>query len=119
MSAHIRIGGGWPVQPDFELDTLVTRVPIDLRPQPQPLEPLLVSYPERPLRQGIEGECLVRFDIGVTGLPSNVVADCTSPGFEREAHRAVSRTRFAPKIVDGRAVEQPGVAYPIVFRLSD
>lgn len=84
-----------------------------------PLEPLVVSYPSRQLRDGIEGDCLVRFNVDRVGNPSNVQADCSSLGFEREAHRAVSRARFVPQIENGIAVEQVGVIYPINFRIQE
>ncbi|MEM6900692.1 MAG: TonB family protein [Pseudomonadota bacterium] len=111
--------GSTPHTPEFDLASII--VPTQIRPdrEPIPLEPPVVSYPSRELAQGIEGECLVYFNIDVSGLTSNIQPDCPSAGFTREARRAISRTRFAPRIVDGEAVRQIGVVYPISFRILD
>ncbi|MCI4645428.1 MAG: energy transducer TonB, partial [Hyphomonadaceae bacterium] len=68
--------------------------------------------------RGIEGSCEVRFDVNARGEPFNVEAVCTDSVFRREAERAVSRVRFAPKIVRGQALERRNVVYPIEFGLD-
>lgn len=85
----------------------------------QPISPPQVSYPQRAAERGTEGTCEVRFDVNGRGEPYNVVADCTDSVFVREAERAVSRVRFAPKIVRGQAVERRNVVYPLDFQLQD
>ncbi|MEO0882016.1 MAG: TonB family protein [Pseudomonadota bacterium] len=111
--------GQVPAEPAFEVGQIASVDIPGLAREPVPLAPLTVSYPTRELARGLEGDCLVRFDIDSAGYPSNVVAECTSTGFERAARSAVARARFAPRVVDGKAVRQAGVAYPIVFRLQD
>ena len=85
----------------------------------QPIRPPVVTYPNRALERGTEGDCQVRFDVDVRGRPYNVQADCTNSVFKREAERAVSRVEFAPKIVSGEARERRNVVYPLVFNLDD
>lgn len=84
----------------------------------QPISPPQVSYPQRAAERGIEGSCEVRFNVNGRGEPYDVAADCTDSVFRREAERAVSRVRFAPKIVRGQAVERRNVVYPIEFGLD-
>ncbi len=85
----------------------------------QPIRPPIVTYPNRALERGTEGECQVRFDVDVRGRPYNVAADCSNNIFKREAERAVSRVEFAPKIVAGEARERKNVVYPLVFSLDN
>ena len=83
-----------------------------------PIRPPIVTYPEIALRRGIEGDCLVSMDVSAKGRPYNVMADCTDAVFEREAVRAIGRVEFRPKIVDGEAVQQRNVVYPLSFSLQ-
>lgn len=98
--------------------------PLDLTPNAlpdtdaRPIRPPEVAYPSRAIAQGIEGECLVTFDVDIRGRPYNVVADCTDSVFERAAYEAVSRVQFAPKILGGQARERRNVVYPLVFTLD-
>lgn len=85
----------------------------------QPIRPPIVTYPNRALERGTEGDCQVRFDVDVRGRPYNVSADCSNSIFKREAERAVSRVEFAPKIVSGEARERKNVVYPLVFSLDN
>lgn len=84
----------------------------------QPISPPQLSYPQRAAERGIEGSCEVRFNVNGRGEPYDVQADCSDSVFRREAERAVSRVRFAPKIVRGQAVERRNVVYPIEFGLD-
>ena len=84
----------------------------------QPISPPQVSYPQRAAQRGVEGTCEVRFDVNPRGEPFNVEATCTDSVFRREAERAVSRVKFAPKIVRGQAVGRRNVVYPLEFQLT-
>lgn len=84
----------------------------------QPIQPPIPMYPVRAAERGIEGKCEVHFDVDNTGVPYNIDARCTDPVFEREAERAVSKAKYAPKIVNDMPVERKGVVYPIQFRLQ-
>lgn len=84
----------------------------------QPISPPQPSYPQRAAQRGTEGTCEVRFDVDPKGIPYNVTADCTDSVFTREAERAVSQVRFAPKIVRGKPVGRTNVVYPLEFTLT-
>ena len=83
-----------------------------------PIRPPNVTYPEAAIRRGIEGDCRVSMDVSAKGRPYNIMADCTDTIFEREAVRAIGRVEFRPKIVDGEAVLQRNIVYPLNFNLQ-
>lgn len=78
------------------------------------------QYPSRALQQRREGRVLIEFTIGASGAveaPRVIAAE--PPGvFEATALKAISQWRYSPKVVNGRAVPQPGVRTTIVFRLD-
>ena len=80
-----------------------------------PIRPPRLSFPKRAAERGVSGTCDVVFDLDSRGKPSNVVATCSSPLFVSEAQRAISRTEFSPKMVDGRPVEQRNMVFPLEF----
>ena len=83
-----------------------------------PISPPVPSYPARAAARGIEGSCDVFLDVDPTGKPINIKAVCTDTVFKRSAERALSRVRFEPKIVAGKAVQREGVMYPMSYRLA-
>lgn len=84
-----------------------------------PVRDPVLSYPRDMAARGISGTCEVHFSLSTRGLPFDVVAKCSHPGFEKEARRAVSRTEFLPEIRDGQPVESHNVVYPLEFRMQE
>ena len=77
------------------------------------------EYPYRAARRGIEGWVRVAFDVNESGNVENAeVVESDPPGvFDIAATRAVSRWRFKPRVIDGKAV--PGKASQVVeFKLD-
>ena len=91
---------------------------IEPEKQLQPITAPNVVYPPSMLRREIEGSCEVRFDVSARGEPFNIQADCTHPGFERSAERAVASAKFSPKVVRGQPVERRNVVYPIDYAMD-
>lgn len=113
------IQGAAPTELNFDRVQSIAIDPVAISDRDaQPISPPVVQYPQRAAERGIEGSCEVRFDVNARGEPFNVAADCTDSVFVREAERAVSRVRFAPKIVRGQALERRNVVYPIEFGLD-
>jgi len=84
-----------------------------------PLSRLPPRYPYKAAQRGIEGWVRVEFDVTATGSVENVeVIESDPPGvFDKAAIRAVSRWRFKPRMVEGKAV--PGKATQVVdFKLE-
>ncbi len=78
------------------------------------------EYPPRARQRRIEGWVDIEFTIGTAGTvhDAKVIGAHPSTVFEQSALRAVRRWRYNPKVVDGRAVAQPGVQVRIRFDLS-
>lgn len=113
------IQGAAPTELNFDRVQSIAIDPVAISDRDaQPISPPVVQYPRRAAERGIEGSCEVRFDVNAQGEPFNVQADCSDSVFKREAERAVSRVRFAPKIVRGQALERRNVVYPIEFGLD-
>lgn len=113
------IQGSAPTALDFGRVNSIAIDPVAISDRDaQPISPPVPQYPQRAAERGIEGSCEVRFDVNARGEPFNVEATCTDSVFKREAERAVSRVRFAPKIVRGQALERRNVVYPIEFGLD-
>ncbi len=84
-----------------------------------PLVRIPPRYPMRAASRKIEGWVKVEFTITKTGTVKDpkVVAAQPSNIFDRAALKAISRWKFKPKIVDGKAQEQRAVQI-LQFKLS-
>ncbi|VXC65416.1 Energy transducer TonB [Oceanicaulis sp. 350] len=86
----------------------------------QPMVRIPPQYPPRAAERGVEGSCLMQFDVTPDGTPTNIVAlDCTSSLFERSSIRAVERWRYEPRIENGNAVWRRGVQTSLDYQLAD
>jgi len=85
-----------------------------------PLYRAPATYPQRAMRQKIEGFVTAKLTITPEGTVDNVeIIDANPKGvFEREAIRALYRYKFKPKIQDGKAVTQEATQ-TIEFKLGD
>jgi len=79
------------------------------------------QYPERALQRGIEGRVLIEFTISRSGSVKDPKVIAAEPNsiFNKAALKAVKQWKYNPKIVNGKAVEQPGVRIAIPFRLGN
>lgn len=84
-----------------------------------PLVDIPPDYPRRALSAGIEGEVTLRFTITPDGKVENLRVTAAEPAgvFEREARRAASRWRFAPRRENGNAVAREATK-TLYFRLA-
>lgn len=82
------------------------------------VRPPVPSYPQSLASRGVQGSCDVRFSVDTRGRPFGISAQCTDAGFVRAAEQAVSKSEFAPKIVNDRAVERRNVVFPIDFSMD-
>jgi protein TonB len=86
----------------------------------QPMVRIPPQYPPRAAERGVEGSCLMQFDVTPDGTPTNIVAlDCTSSLFERSSIRAVERWRYEPRIENGNAVWRRGVQTSLDYQLAE
>lgn len=85
-----------------------------------PLVRMSAQYPQRAIRQKIEGYVTARLQINSEGTVDHVdIVEAEPRGiFEREAVRALYRYKFKPKMEDGKAIEQQAIQ-TIEFKLGD
>lgn len=84
------------------------------------LERKALEYPVESLRKGEEGSVIIRVRISAEGKPSDAVIDQSS-GFrnlDKAARKAVMRWTFAPKIINGTAVDSE-ILVPVDFKLGN
>lgn len=85
-----------------------------------PLVRVPPQYPERAQQRGQEGRVLVQFTITKSGSVRDpkVVASEPPGVFDQAAIKAVLQWKYNPKIVNGKAVEQPGMKVAFPFKLD-
>ncbi|WP_025821713.1 energy transducer TonB [Shewanella marina] len=99
----------------FKLGNMMTRdgdaTPI-VRIEPQ--------YPIAAARDGKEGWVQLSFTINELGGVEDVKVIKAEPKrvFNREAVRALKKWKYKPKIVDGKAIKQPGLTVQLDFKLN-
>jgi protein TonB len=116
--AMVNIGGQIPEfeQPDLSRGDISFNVSDR---DAQPMVRIPPTYPPRAAEQGVEGNCVMNFDVSPDGQPFNIrAASCTSAQFESTSMRAVERWRYQPKIVDGVPVARTGVVTVIEYQLE-
>jgi protein TonB len=77
-------------------------------------------YPPAAARDGVEGWVRLRFTIDPSGGVTDVEVIDSNPRriFDQEARRALLRWKYKPKVVDGKAVSQPGQTVQLDFNLD-
>jgi len=101
--------------PVIQTQNTIFTVDGDARPVVR-IEPV---YPNSALQRGIEGDCVMSFDVGTDGVPLNVRADCTSAVFTSASVRAVERWRYDPMVVNGEARIRRNLQIRLNFELDD
>lgn len=85
-----------------------------------PIVKVAPAYPRRAAQRGIEGYVVVEFTVTSLGTVTNpVVLEAEPPGvFDKAALDAVKKFKYKPQVVEGQAVEVPGVRNIIRFELD-
>jgi periplasmic protein TonB len=83
-----------------------------------PLVRISPQYPPKALRDGVEGEVTLRVTIGPDGTVKSASVESSRPRgfFEASAMAAAYKSRFRPKVVDGKPVESTGT-WKVTFNL--
>ncbi len=85
-----------------------------------PLVKVAPVYPSRALSRGLEGYVIVEFTVTITGAVRDVrVVESTSSLFDRAATEAALKFKYKPRVIDGLAVEVPGVQNKISFEIAN
>jgi len=88
-----------------------------------PTRAVAPQYPTKAAEEGVEGWLLLEFTVRADGLvDANTIriVDSEPAGyFENNSIRAAEQFEFEPRIVDGLAVDVPGVQYLFRYQLSE
>jgi len=87
-----------------------------------PIVKVAPIYPNRALTRGIEGFCVVQYTVTRQGTTINpvVIEDmCTSTLFHRASINAALKFKYKPRIMDGEAVEVPGVQNKFTYEITE
>ena len=84
-----------------------------------PIVKVAPVYPARALNRGLEGYVIVEFTVTRQVTVRDVgVVESTSTLFERAAMESALKFKYKPRVIDGVAVEVPGVRNKITFEIS-
>lgn len=85
-----------------------------------PIVKVAPVYPSRALQRGLEGHVVVEYTVTKTGsVRDPKVVESTSSIFERAALESARKYKYKPRVINGEAVEVPGVQTIIRFELED
>lgn len=112
-----------PVEPvKFPIDGLDIS-PIDsavMDTNAQPIIRVGGKVPNKALREGRSGHCLMRFDVDSLGQPFNVSAyACSHSMFAENSVKATKKFKYLPKYKGGVPVNMTGVETKITYRVLD
>lgn len=77
-----------------------------------------IPYPADAEAAGVEGDCVVNFDVTRIGLTRRIRGACSDPMLTAAAEDHVRRSRFEPVIERGRSVAVSGASLSFAFRLE-
>jgi protein TonB len=87
-----------------------------------PIVKVAPIYPNRALTRGIEGYCVVQYTVTRQGTikdPVVIETQCTSTLFHRASVNAALKFKYKPRIMDGEAVEVPGVQNKFTYEITE
>lgn len=87
-----------------------------------PIVKVAPIYPDRALSRGIEGFCIVEYTVTKQGTVRDPVVledQCTSSLFHRASIQAALKFKYKPRVIDGEAVEVPGVRNKFTYNIEN
>lgn len=87
-----------------------------------PIVKVAPIYPQRALSRGIEGYCVVQYTVTRQGTVINpfvVESQCTSSLFHSASVQAALKFKYKPRVMDGEAVEVPGVQNMFTYVIEE
>lgn len=103
-----------------KLDKLVQNPDVVYERRAQALVRIPPRWSPEALGNGYSGHCMLEYDTGVTGKIQNIrVGYCTRDIFRQSSIEALSKWRYNPKIVDGKAVVRKNIETKIRYEMRD
>jgi len=85
-----------------------------------PLTKVMPRYPGRAQQNGIEGYAIVEYTVTTAGATRDIrIVESSDSMFDRSCIEAAEKFRYRPRVVNGEAIEVPGVRNRCVYRLDD
>ena len=87
-----------------------------------PIVKVAPIYPQRALSRSIEGYCVVQYVVTKKGTirePFVVEDQCTSSLFHRASVQAALKFKYKPRVIDGQAIDVPGVQNKFTFEIQE
>jgi len=87
-----------------------------------PIVKVAPVYPQRALLRGIEGYCVVQYTVTRQGTirdPVVIEDQCTNSMFYRPSLDAALKFKYKPRVIDGQAVEVPGVRNKFTYVIEE
>jgi len=87
-----------------------------------PIVKVAPIYPARALQRGLEGFCVVQYTVTSLGTirdPVVVEDQCSSSLFHRASVQAALKFKYKPRVIDGEAVEVPGVQNKFTYEILE
>ena len=87
-----------------------------------PIVKVAPIYPARALQRGLEGFCVVQYTVTSLGTikdPVVVQDQCTSSLWHRASLQAALKFKYKPRVIDGVAVEVPGVQNKFTYEIVE
>ena len=84
-----------------------------------PIVKVAPVYPRRAQSRGVEGYCTVEYTVTKNGTTMNPqVVDCSSSLFERASIEAALKFKYKPRVINGEAIDVPGVRNRFTYLLD-
>ncbi len=87
-----------------------------------PIVKVAPIYPQRALSRGVQGFCVVQYTVTRQGTirdPVVVESMCSSSLFHRASIQASLKFKYKPRVIDGQAVEVPGVQNKFTYEIVE
>lgn len=86
-----------------------------------PIVKIAAVYPMSARQRRIEGTCLTQYTVTKNGSVKDVsvvAGECSNPIFERVSIEAALKFKYKPRVVNGEAIEVPGVYNRFIFKIQ-
>ncbi len=87
-----------------------------------PIVKVAPIYPQRALMRGLEGYCVVQYTVTRQGTirdPFVIEDQCSDSLFHRPSLQAALKFKYKPRVIDGQAVEVPGVRNKFTYVIEN
>jgi len=87
-----------------------------------PIVKVAPIYPQRALLRGIEGYCVVQYMVTRQGTirdPFVIEDQCTNSMFHRPSLQAALKFKYKPRVIDGQAIDVPGVQNKFTYVIEE